>query len=341
MSRYTSSSLCVAAVVTLAVSGCGRPAADKGAPAVIVIDGSSTVFPITEAVAEEFQKKNPGMRVTVGHVRAPAAASRSSAAARPSSPKHRGRSALRDRGLRKGRHHVHRAAGRLRRPRRRRESEEHLGDLDDGGRAQEAVGAGGAGQGHALESDARRLAGPGNPSVRRRRRFGHVRLLHRGRSTARPRPAAATTRRARTTTSSCRAWRATRTPSATWAWRTTRRTRTSSSSSPSTTRSRTTAPVRSLRSFETVRGGTYRPLSRPLFIYVNTAALDRPEVQELRPVLRRCQTITLIREVGYVPLADAERAARAHAVHEQDSGHDVRRRDVESQVTLEQRLKGQ
>ncbi|MDO8137401.1 MAG: hypothetical protein Q6354_07140, partial [Candidatus Brocadiales bacterium] len=32
----------------------------------IKADGSSTVFPITEAVAEEFQKKYPGVKVTVG-----------------------------------------------------------------------------------------------------------------------------------------------------------------------------------------------------------------------------------------------------------------------------------
>ncbi|MFN3974167.1 MAG: PstS family phosphate ABC transporter substrate-binding protein [Dehalococcoidia bacterium] len=32
----------------------------------IEIDGSSTVFPITEAVAEEFQKRYPGVKVTVG-----------------------------------------------------------------------------------------------------------------------------------------------------------------------------------------------------------------------------------------------------------------------------------
>lgn len=32
----------------------------------ITLDGSSTVFPISEAVAEEFQKANPGTRVTVG-----------------------------------------------------------------------------------------------------------------------------------------------------------------------------------------------------------------------------------------------------------------------------------
>lgn len=38
-------------------------AATKGQ---IKIDGSSTVFPITEAVAEEFNKKNPAVKVTIG-----------------------------------------------------------------------------------------------------------------------------------------------------------------------------------------------------------------------------------------------------------------------------------
>lgn len=51
----------------LFVSACQAP----GAPVVrssgaIAIDGSSTVFPITEAVAEEFRKVQPGVRVTVG-----------------------------------------------------------------------------------------------------------------------------------------------------------------------------------------------------------------------------------------------------------------------------------
>ncbi|HVR42702.1 MAG TPA: PstS family phosphate ABC transporter substrate-binding protein [Thermoanaerobaculia bacterium] len=32
----------------------------------VMVDGSSTVFPISEAVAEEFQKVHPGVRVTVG-----------------------------------------------------------------------------------------------------------------------------------------------------------------------------------------------------------------------------------------------------------------------------------
>lgn len=34
--------------------------------AMIKVDGSSTVFPITEAVAEEFQKINPNVKITVG-----------------------------------------------------------------------------------------------------------------------------------------------------------------------------------------------------------------------------------------------------------------------------------
>ena len=52
----------------------------------IPIDGSSTVFPITEAVAEEFGGLTDGsVRVVVG-ISAPAAASRSSATTRPSSP---------------------------------------------------------------------------------------------------------------------------------------------------------------------------------------------------------------------------------------------------------------
>ncbi len=54
----------VAAAVTGALGGLSVPAhaADK----LIKVDGSSTVFPITEAVAEEFQKANKGTKVTVG-----------------------------------------------------------------------------------------------------------------------------------------------------------------------------------------------------------------------------------------------------------------------------------
>ena len=75
---------------------------------------------------------------------------------------------------------IHRDSGRVRRSGRGRASQEHLGDLDDGRRAEDALGARRAGQDDALESDSSGLAGPGNPLVRRRRRFRHLRLFHRG-----------------------------------------------------------------------------------------------------------------------------------------------------------------
>jgi phosphate transport system substrate-binding protein len=42
------------------------PALGQRLSGTVKIDGSSTVYPITEAVAEEFQKQHPGVRVTVG-----------------------------------------------------------------------------------------------------------------------------------------------------------------------------------------------------------------------------------------------------------------------------------
>jgi len=64
---------CASAVlVTIVTAGCGGgpnsqgEGAGGGAPALIRIDGSSTVFPISEAVAEEFQRANPQARATVG-----------------------------------------------------------------------------------------------------------------------------------------------------------------------------------------------------------------------------------------------------------------------------------
>lgn len=58
-------------------------------------------------------------------------------------------------------------------------------------------------------------------------------------------------------------------------------------------------------SSETVRDGTYRPLSRPIFIYASTAALARAEVQKFVQFYLENGS-PLIKEVGYVPLTDAE-----------------------------------
>jgi phosphate transport system substrate-binding protein len=55
-----------------------------------------------------------------------------------------------------------------------------------------------------------------------------------------------------------------------------------------------------LPSAETVRNSTYQPLSRPLFIYVARKAADRPEVQKF--VETFFTSAALMREVGYVEL---------------------------------------
>ena len=62
--KHTFKTLSVAAAMAgaLGTSASTAFAADK----LIKVDGSSTVFPITEAVAEEFQKANKGLKVTVG-----------------------------------------------------------------------------------------------------------------------------------------------------------------------------------------------------------------------------------------------------------------------------------
>ncbi len=53
---------------------------------------------------------------------------------------------------------------------------------------------------------------------------------------------------------------------------------------------------------ESVRQGTYQPLSRPLFIYVSRKAAERPEVQQF--VTSYFTARDLIREVGYIALPD-------------------------------------
>jgi phosphate transport system substrate-binding protein len=52
--------------VLVAVVGCGGHQKNGAKSGTIHIDGSSTVFPITEAVAEEFRREQPDTRVTVG-----------------------------------------------------------------------------------------------------------------------------------------------------------------------------------------------------------------------------------------------------------------------------------
>src|SRR5687768_5438326 len=62
------------AIIVLTLAACGPSAQDartgeggaSSGPTLVTLDGSSTVFPISEAVAEEFQKADKNVRVTVG-----------------------------------------------------------------------------------------------------------------------------------------------------------------------------------------------------------------------------------------------------------------------------------
>lgn len=92
-----------------------------------------------------------------------------------------------------------------------------------------------------------------------------------------------------------------------------------------------------LPSFETVRGGTYRPLSRPMFIYVNAAALDtRPEVKAFVDFYL-ANTVVLTREVGFVALAEPE-VALVNARYAARITGTMFPADDHTILTLEQRL---
>jgi phosphate transport system substrate-binding protein len=57
-------------------------------------------------------------------------------------------------------------------------------------------------------------------------------------------------------------------------------------------------------SLEAVTAGTYNPLARPLFIYVSTKAAEKPEVKEYIEFLMT-KGAPLVKEVKYLPLPDA------------------------------------
>ena len=60
-----------------------------------------------------------------------------------------------------------------------------------------------------------------------------------------------------------------------------------------------------LPSLEAVIAGEYQPLSRPIFIYVNAAEANRPEVKEFVDYYLK-ESAELVKEVKYVPLTPAD-----------------------------------
>ena len=72
-------------------------------------------------------------------------------------------------------------------------------------------------------------------------------------------------------------------------------------------------------SAQTVLDKTYMPLSRPLFIYVNTKSLERPEVKEfVKYYIDNAGALS--KEVGYVPCQDDVYAAQKQKFSEATGG---------------------
>ena len=67
-----------------------------------------------------------------------------------------------------------------------------------------------------------------------------------------------------------------------------------------------------LPSVKTVEDGSYQPLSRPIFIYVNIKAAEKPEVREFVEFYMK-NAPTLVKEVKYFPLPD--QAYNANLMH--------------------------
>ena len=88
---------------------------------------------------------------------------------------------------------------------------------------------------------------------------------------------------------------------------------------------------------DTVANGTYRPLSRPVFIYAKVKALDRPEVKSFVDFYLD-KGPALVREVGYVPMTTREYDLVRGRYTARKTGTMYTDADSHSQMTLEQRL---
>ncbi len=64
--KFAAALLGIVALLTAAACGSGAESDPGALSGTIEVDGSSTVFPVSEAVAEEFHKLNPGVDVNVG-----------------------------------------------------------------------------------------------------------------------------------------------------------------------------------------------------------------------------------------------------------------------------------
>jgi phosphate transport system substrate-binding protein len=59
-------------------------------------------------------------------------------------------------------------------------------------------------------------------------------------------------------------------------------------------------------SIDTAKSGKYDPLSRPLFIYVSSKSLAKPEVEEYVRYYLQNTSSDMIKEIGYVPMTETD-----------------------------------
>ena len=91
---------------------------------------------------------------------------------------------------------------------------------------------------------------------------------------------------------------------------------------------------------DTIRTGSYRPLSRPVFIYASVKSLSRPAVQQFMDYYVK-NVPALAREVGYVPLTEAEYALVTKRAAAKTPGTIFKTHHAESGVNLSTLLQAQ
>ncbi|WAL59618.1 PstS family phosphate ABC transporter substrate-binding protein [Thermocoleostomius sinensis] len=71
---------------------------------------------------------------------------------------------------------------------------------------------------------------------------------------------------------------------------------------------------------QTIADGTYQPLSRPEFIYVKTTSLDNPAVRAFVDFQMDPANANLIQEVGYVPMPNEINELRVQRIEDRKTG---------------------
>ncbi|WP_421655534.1 PstS family phosphate ABC transporter substrate-binding protein [Leptothermofonsia sp. ETS-13] len=89
---------------------------------------------------------------------------------------------------------------------------------------------------------------------------------------------------------------------------------------------------------ETIQNGTYTPLSRPEFVYVNKKSLDRPEVEAMAKFYVAPENAKLVEEVGYVALPASFEEKIAARIAERKTGSVFQGKGSTKDVKLEDLL---